>query len=295
MRVSSRSRVHWKLVAFKVQRRGRRAHEHLEEPSARLQEAQARLMRLRTDSRGGHVPELCRYSPRDERDFPVARARDEAGGCRVVAPSKELREVPERRGRGVRADELRRGVQQGFEHGRRVPADRGRHVRQRGADVKHESAGERRDAGGAERREHAALKRASRRGADDLLLVHEPLGDLLYARRGARDERARVVLEQLLDPVERVFSHPRAVVLALVQELRHGQAAAGDLPPLALRTDGLDAEVDALGLDLGVGLVSLLADLTPNLLLGADEVDARALLVVHALGLLTHLEDSLRL
>ena len=67
-------------------------------------------MRLRTDSRGGHVPELCRYSPRDERDFPIARARDEAGGCRVVASSKELREVPERRGRGVRADELRRGV-----------------------------------------------------------------------------------------------------------------------------------------------------------------------------------------
>jgi hypothetical protein len=66
-------------------------------------------------------------------------------------------------------------------------------------------------------------------------------------------------------------------------------------PPFALRTDGLDAEVDALGLDLGVGLVSLLADLAPNLLLGADEVDARALLVVHALGLLTHLEDSLRL
>ena len=196
--------------------------------------------------------------------------------------------MSKRRGGCVRADEPRRGVEEGLEHGGGVGAHGGSDVRERGADVEDQSFGERRDAVRAEGGEDAGPERAPRGGAHDLFLVDEALGDLLDARRRARHERRGMGLEELFDAVERVFPHPRAVVLALVQELGHGQPAPRDLISLALRAERLDREVDALRPHLGVCLVRLLADLAPNLLLGADEVDAGALLVVHALRLLTH-------
>mmetsp|Transcript_3926 Transcript_3926/g.15972 ORF Transcript_3926/g.15972 Transcript_3926/m.15972 type:complete len:422 (-) Transcript_3926:61-1326(-) len=274
--------------AVKVQRGGRGADEHLQKPSTRSQQPEPRLRLRGTHPGRGHVPELGGQPAGDDSNRAVARPGHEARGRRVVTAPEELREVSERRGGGVRADEPRRGVEEGLEHGGRVPAHRRSDVRERGADVEDQSSREGRDAVRSEGWEDAGPERAPRGGAHDLFLVDEALGDLLDARRRARHERRGMGLEELFDAVERVFPHPRAVVLALVQELGHGQPASRDLISLALRAERLDREVDALRPHLGVCLVRLLADLAPNLLLGADEVDAGALLVVHALRLLTH-------
>ena len=228
--------------------------------------------------------------------FAARRARGvEGGGRRVVAASEEVREVAECGGRGVRADEMGRGVEECLEDARRVASHGGGDVGERGADVEDESAGERGEAVGAEGGEEAGLEGGAGGGAHHLLLVDEALRHLLHDGRRRRHEGLGVGLEELADTLERVLAHALAVVRRLVKQLGHGQAARRHGVALALGAESLRREVDALRAHRRVRrIVGGLFDLPTNLLLGADEVDAAALLVVDALRLLPHRARGVR-
>jgi hypothetical protein len=278
--------------------RVRNGDERLQEPAARRQHLEPGAGLSGADARRRHVAE--------RRGQAVAlgsasRGRGGGGGGRagagagiqsagrgVVPPAKQVREVAQRRRRRVRGDELGRKVQQGFQRGGRVSSGDGIDVRQRRADVQDEPFSERGRAPLPERGQHAVFQRGARGDAHDLLAVHQSLRGLLHHRRRRPLHRLGVRLQELAHALERVLAHLLRVVRGLIEQLGHRQAPVRQRLALALRPDRLAGQVDALRANSRVRDIRLLLNLLPHLLLGADEVDASALAVVHALGLLAH-------